>query len=119
MSYADDFEEDRNNIADQIKADWEKNVNEAIRIKSLMKSLMDHEGFKLVLKQLEEQIKQRDNEVYALPQSLDDIVRSPYVRGEVAGLRVAVSMHNILIDNAQLVIDIANRQNNGENTQDK
>lgn len=80
----------------------------AVMLKTSMTELNESVHFKRFLVEINNQIKQRESNVFGFPDGgLDTVVKNIYTTGEIAGLRMVLEFTNIMIDFAQQTIDVS------------
>lgn len=84
----------------------EKQYSDAVSLKRSMNNLLENEDFKTMTKILNSQIEQRIHEMLVMPDGMDGMVKRTYSSGEIAGMKIALNLPQILIEGAQSTIDI-------------
>lgn len=92
----------------------EKEFSEAISQKRKMNDLLENENFKFFSKILNSQIEQRIHNMLVMPEGMDDAVKRIYSSGEIAGMKIALNLPQILIETSQGTIDMI-KTNEGRN----
>lgn len=85
---------------------YEKQYAEAVSQKQLMSGLVEHSAFKFFVKAVEAQIDKRLHLLLVPPSGADDVVQKTYSAGEIAGMKVAINLPQIMIETAQGTIDM-------------
>lgn len=90
--------------------EWRKKVLEeqrveAARSKRMMEELMETEGWKFIAEAAKMQSVRRQNEVLLKP--TENPLAQEYLKGEVQGIELFVTLPEKLIENAQAIIDLA------------
>lgn len=104
---------------DDIEHEIERVLNLAHEQKRKMKDLLDYSSFQFYVAELEEQIDKRLNEVLVMPRGADDVIQRTYMSGEIAGIKLALNLPQVLIEYAQESIDSARVKEENENGERK
>lgn len=84
-------------------------VEEALQLIEQFQTLQRSTGWKSLEKQLDDQIKLRYNEVVLKPlDSINDATRVEFMKGEIAGLRLALELPAKIIEGARGTLDLLN-----------
>lgn len=96
--------------AEDIEHEREKLLGEARLQKAAMVRLLEDRNFKMYVEHLQKQIDRRLIQVLQMPLSADDIIQKTYCMGEMAGMKIALDLPQVLIVYAQTSIDSARVQ---------
>lgn len=73
-------------------------LSEALSQKKKLEDLSENENFKVFKKLIEAQIEMRTHQAFIMPNGLDDVVKRIYSSGEIAGMKVAINLPQVIVD---------------------
>ncbi len=97
MTEFDDGDDEIQRVMAQAEHDMNVSFQEATRLSAAMRRLLENDDFKEYQKRLNDRIEDRTASLFFHPTGLDSVIGDLYLKGEVAGLRIAKEFAKVLL----------------------